>query len=144
MALGANDFVAASALQNTITDSHYTQRDRQGRHITFMARLMKDFGYSNVKGIGVDEQTAVCIDETGLGKVYGINHAYFLQSTGLGAETCIAGTKLTWNRGGQAVKAYRIQGTTTGAGIFNANTWLNFSGGTSYNYYVNNGLLGQN
>jgi len=144
MALGANDFVAATSLQNTITDSHYTQRDRQGRHITFMARLMKDYGYANVKGIGVDEQTAVCIDETGTGKVFGINNAYFLQSTGLGAETCIAGTKLTWNRNGQAVKAYRIQGNTTGAGIFNANTWLNFSGGISYYYYVNNGVLVQN
>ncbi len=144
MALGANDFVAASALQNTITDSHYTQRDRQGRHITFMARLMKDFGYTSVKGIGVDEQTAVCIDETGMGKVYGINNAYFLQSTGLGAETCLSGTKLTWNRGGQAIKAYRIQGTTNGAGTFNSATWLNFSGGTSFYYYVNNGVLVQN
>ncbi len=139
--LGANDFVAAPFLANTITDSHYSQRGRQGRHVSFMARLMKDFGYTTtVKGIGVDEQTAVCIDAAGTGKVYGINNAYFLKNTGLGAETCVSGSPLTWNRGAQAVSAYRIAGSSTGNGTFNASNWT-FSGGTSYYYYVNNGVL---
>jgi cyanophycinase len=139
--LGAGDFIAAPFLSNTITDSHYAQRTRQGRHISFMARLMKDFGYtSTVKGIGVDEQTAVCIDAAGMGKVYGINNAYFLRNTGLGAETCVSGTPLTWNRSAQAVSAYRITGNSTGNGSFNATNWT-FSGGNSYYYYVNNGVL---
>lgn len=138
--LGQNDFLAATHLQNTITDSHYTQRDRQGRHITFMARLMKDFAYTTVKGIGVDEQTAVCIDQNGIGKVYGLNHAYFLKNVNLGPETCVSGSPLTWNRAGQAVQAYKIQGSATGNGSFNATNWT-FSGGTSYFYYVNNGVL---
>jgi cyanophycinase-like exopeptidase len=60
--LGNNDFINTPNMQGTITDSHYTQRDRQGRHITFMARMMKDFGYTtSIKGIGIDEQTAICI-----------------------------------------------------------------------------------
>jgi cyanophycinase len=139
--LGAGDFIAAPFLSNTITDSHYSQRTRQGRHIAFMARLMKDFGYSTtVKGIGVDEQTAVCIDAAGIGKVYGSNNAYFLRNTGLGAETCVSGTALTWNRSAQAVSAYRISGSSTGNGSFNATNWT-FSGGTSSFYYVNNGVL---
>lgn len=139
--LGAGDFIAAPFLSNTITDSHYSQRTRQGRHIAFMARLMKDFGYtSTVKGIGVDEQTAVCIDAAGNGKVYGINNAYFLRNTGLGAETCVSGSPLTWNRSAQAVSAYRIAGSSTGNGSFNATNWT-FSGGTGYYYYVNNGTL---
>lgn len=138
--LGQNDFLAATHLQNTITDSHYTQRDRQGRHLTFMARLMKDFAYTTVKGIGVDEQTAVCIDQNGIGKVYGLNHAYFLKNVNLGPETCVSGSPLTWNRAGQAVQAYKIQGSATGNGSFNATNWT-FSGGTSYFYYVNNGVL---
>ncbi len=138
--LGQNDFIAAPNLANTITDSHYTQRDRQGRHITFLARLMKDFAYTSVKGIGVDEQTAVCIDENGLGKVYGFNNAYFLQNTNLGPETCISGTPLTWNRSGTAVSAYKIQASTTGNGSFNSTNWT-FSGGISYYYYINNGVL---
>lgn len=139
--LGAGDFITAPFLSNTITDSHYSQRTRQGRHITFMARLMKDFGYSTtVKGIGVDEQTALCIDAAGIGKVYGINNVYFLRNTGLGAETCVSGTPLTWNRSAQAVSAYRITGNSNGNGSFNAANWT-FSGGTNYYYYVNNGVL---
>ncbi|MFM7329572.1 MAG: cyanophycinase, partial [Bacteroidota bacterium] len=139
--IGAGDFVNSPWLVNTITDSHYTQRDRQGRHITFMARLMKDFGYSTVvKGIGVDEQTAVCIDAAGIGKVYGVNNAYFLRNTGLGAETCVSGSPLTWNRTKQSVSAYRIAGSATGNGSFNAATW-SFTGGTAYFYYVNAGVL---
>ena len=143
MTFGSNDFIASPLMQNTITDSHYSQRDRQGRHITLMARMMKDFGYTAIKGIGVDEQTAVCIDETGIGKVFGINQAYFLQNANLGAETCASALPLTWNRSQLAVKAYKITGTSTGNGSFNANTWA-LSGGTAFNYYANNGVLFQN
>ena len=141
--LGQNDFIASSFLQNTITDSHYSQRDRQGRHVTFLARMMKDFAYTTIKGIGIDEQTAVCIDQTGTGKVYGVNTAYFLQNENLAPETCVSGTPLTWNRSSLAVKAYKITASLTGNGSFNATSWT-FSGGTAYHYYVNNGVLAQN
>lgn len=143
MNLGQSDFITSPFMQNTITDSHYTQRDRQGRHITFLAKMMKDFGNSTVKGIGVDEKTAVCLDENGMGKVYGTNQAYFLQNNTLGAETCVSGTSLNWQRNNQAVKAYKITGSATGNGSFNASTWT-FSGGKSYFYSVNNGVLVQN
>ncbi len=141
--LGQNDFIASSLLQNTITDSHYSQRDRQGRHITFLARMMKDFNYGSIKGIGIDEQTAVCIDQAGAGKVYGINQAYFLQNENLAPETCVNLSPLTWNRSSLAVKAYKITGSLTGNGSFDANNWT-FSGGTAFHYYVNNGVLFQN
>jgi hypothetical protein len=142
MTLGQSDFIAAPFLQNTITDSHYTQRERQGRHNTFLAKMMQDFGNVTVKGIGVDEKTAVCIDENGMGKVYGTNQAYFLQNNALGSETCNSGNLLHWQRNKQAVKAYKITGSTTGNGSFDTSTW-NFSGGTSYFYAVNNGVLVQ-
>jgi cyanophycinase len=141
--IGQGDFLMHPFLANTITDSHYGQRDRQGRHVTFLARLMKDFGYTPAKGIGVDEQTAVCIDAAGIGKVYGSNNAYFLKNETLGAETCVSGTPLTWNRNATAVRTYRIAGSGTGNGTFNATNWT-FSGGTSFFYYVNNGVLVQN
>lgn len=142
MTLGQSDFIVAPFMQNTITDSHYSQRDRQGRHITFLAKMMQDFGNTAVKGIGVDEKTAVCIDENGMGKVYGTNQAYFLQSNALGAETCSNGNLLHWQRNKQAVKAYKIIGGATGNGSFDASTWT-FSGGTSYFYAVNKGVLVQ-
>lgn len=141
--LGQADFLTHPQMANTITDSHYTQRDRQGRHISFMARLMKDFGYATIKGIGVDEQTAVCIDATGVGKVFGSNSAYFLRNVNLGPETCVSGSPLTWSQNAMAVSAYRITGSQTGNGSFNATNWT-FSGGSSYYYYVINGVLSTN
>ncbi len=138
--IGTNDFISAPYMQNIITDSHYSQRDRQGRHITFLARLMKDFAYTAVKGIGVDEQTAICIDENGQGKVYGLNSAYFLQNNAGAAETCISKKPLNWVQNNQAIKAYKIAGSPTGNGTFNATNWT-FSGGNQYFYYVNNGVL---
>jgi cyanophycinase-like exopeptidase len=140
MTLGNNDFISAPFLANTITDSHYTQRDRQGRHIAFMARMMKDYGFNLVKGIGVDEQTAVCTDGTGKCIVFGLNNAYFLRNTGAGPETCVARQKLTWVRSQQAVSAYIIPGSATGNGQFDLNNFTG-SGGTSRFYYVNNGVL---
>jgi cyanophycinase-like exopeptidase len=116
--IGGNNFITAPFLLNTITDSHYSQRTRQGRHIAFMARMMKDNMITDVKGIGIDEQTAVCIDENGLGKVFGINDAYFLKNESLGPETCILGTPLTWSQNNLAIKAYKIKGNSSGSGNF--------------------------
>ncbi len=138
--IGANDFLSTPYMQNIITDSHYTQRDRQGRHITFMARLMKDYGFSNIKGIGIDEETAVCIDQSGNGKVFGLNSAYFLNNNAGSAETCVSKKALNWVQNNQAIKANKITGSVTGNGVLNISNWT-FSGGTSYYYYVNNGVL---
>jgi cyanophycinase len=138
--IGANDFLSMPFMQNIITDSHYTQRDRQGRHITFMARLLKDFGFSAIKGIGIDEETAVCIDQSGNGKVFGLNSAYFLNNNAGPAETCITKKALNWVQNNQAIKANKITGSLTGNGVFNISSWT-FSGGTSFYYYVNNGVL---
>jgi cyanophycinase len=142
--LGREDFLSAPFMQNTITDTHYSQRDRHGRHIGFMARMMKDWAYTNARGIGVDEATAVCIDENGIGKVYGTNQAYFMQNNAEGAETCTINIPLNWNRNKLAVSVYKITGTTTGSGTLNLSTWQSFTGGTGHFYYVNNGVLLQN
>ena len=65
---------------------------------------------------------------------------YFLKNTNFGAETCLSKKALTWNRGTTAISAYRINGSATGNGSFNATNWT-FSGGTSFYYYVDNGVL---
>jgi cyanophycinase len=141
--IGGNNFITAPFLLNTITDSHYSQRTRQGRHIAFMARMMKDNMITDVKGIGIDEQTAVCIDENGIGKVFGINDAYFLKNESLGPETCILGTPLTWSQNNLAIKAYKIKGNSTGSGNFDVKNW-SFSGVSSFHYYVTNSILNIN
>ena len=59
-------------LDNVITDSHFMQRDRMGRLLTFMA----DMDAMNLvpglpRGIGVNEQTALLIEPDGLARVVG-------------------------------------------------------------------------
>jgi cyanophycinase-like exopeptidase len=105
-----------------------------------MAKLMKDKNLTSIKGIGIDEQTAVCIDNNGKGKVFGINYAYFLTNELDAPETCIPGTPLTWNFNKLAIKAYKIKGSPLGNGIFDATNWT-FSEGSSFHYYVNAGNL---
>lgn len=50
-------------LDDVITDTHFRERDRFGRLVTLMARQAS----GRILGIGVDEQTALCIDRNGLG-----------------------------------------------------------------------------
>lgn len=122
-----DNFIENPWLKNTICDQHYI--GREGRHLTFMARLSTDYGI-NVKGIGVDEETAACIDEDGHVQVFGINNAYFCRQTNLAPEACVSGHELTWKRAEQAVTVYKVPGTLTGDNTFELSDWATGSGGT--------------
>ena len=67
-----DDFLELPLLpaHQVITDSHFGARDRLGRLITFVARIAKEQSSAEIKGIGVDEHTALCIDGEGVGKVF--------------------------------------------------------------------------
>jgi cyanophycinase len=58
-------------LPGIITDSHFHNRGRLGRLVPMLARCITDFGDSTITGIGVDEQTALCVDPDGESAVYG-------------------------------------------------------------------------
>ncbi|TKR34007.1 peptidase [Luteimonas gilva] len=70
------DFLHMPYLQNVITDSHFGKRERLGRLIAFVARLSKEQGRTDIAGIGVDEYTALCIDNNGVGRVFTGNGGY--------------------------------------------------------------------
>src|SRR5690606_18563749 len=44
MTLGYNDFLQIPYLERVVTDMHYDDPDRRGRHTTFMARFATDHG----------------------------------------------------------------------------------------------------
>jgi cyanophycinase len=140
--LEGGSFLNVNFMTNVITDSHYSARDRQGRHFTFMARLVQDFAvpFASVKGIGVDEATSVLVESNGTSKVYGAGSAFFLKGFGGTPELCQSKKALTWNRGGQAVAAYVVPGTAAGANTFNFTNWTG-TGGTSQFWYVNTGVF---
>ncbi|UYZ65053.1 cyanophycinase [Hymenobacter weizhouensis] len=143
LTLGRNDFLSNPYLTNVVTDTHFNNPDRRGRITTFLARLSKDHGVVG-RGIGVDEATAVCIEPNGTGKVFGSGTAFFLTQNGSAStpETCVSGRSLDWYRSRQAVRVYKIPGTTAGTGTFNLSTWTGGSGGSSQFYYVDRGALG--
>ncbi len=59
-------------MDNLITDSHFMQRDREGRLLTFMANMdARDLVLELPRAIGVNEQTALLIENDGMSKVVG-------------------------------------------------------------------------
>jgi beta-aspartyl-peptidase (threonine type) len=138
-----NDLLHAPYLENVITDQHYLTRKREGRHVAFLARIIKDWGlFAN--GIAPDERTAVCIDENGNAKVFGESKAYFLITDGSKfPERVIAGKPLNWNDGQKALKVYEIQGNETGAGNFSVADFdsQKATGGKWYSWWVDEGKL---
>ncbi|MCX6247202.1 MAG: T9SS type A sorting domain-containing protein [Bacteroidetes bacterium] len=148
-----NDFLHNPFLKKTICDTHFSTKGgttsngitgRQGRLMSFLARMITDSTLSDGKGIACDEKTAVCIDENGIGMVIGVNKAYFLRQWCAAPETCVSGLPLTWTNG---AKVYIIKGPGNYTTLpdrsksVNLSDWITVSGGT-YNYWtVNNGLL---
>jgi cyanophycinase len=74
----AHDFLDDPALADTITDTHFVTRDRMGRLLVFMARILASGSVKQVRGIGIDEQTAVLLEPDGHTSVVGKGAAYFL------------------------------------------------------------------
>ncbi len=147
--LGNNNFLHNQFLKRTITDTHFDNPDRRGRLVTFLARMSLDSGVPQF-AIACDEYTAVCIDENGLAKVFGgfptyNDNAYFI-STNCSVinnfpETCLPNNPLTWMANNDALKVYRIKGTSTANNSFDLKDYFSASGGVWQNWYANNGLL---
>jgi cyanophycinase len=117
--IGQDDFVNAPFMANTLTDTHYDNPDRRGRHLVFLARMLTSQGQP-ARGIGVPERTAVLVDEQGQARVVGRSPVFFLQATGPGPEVLSADTPLTWHRGGLAVRVLELDAA---GGTFSLATW---------------------
>jgi cyanophycinase len=126
------DFLTIANMGNIITDSHFVTRDRMGRTITFLARLMADgWATVGVRDIGIDERTAVLVLPDGSATMVGDGAAYFLQANSP-CQICQLRVPLTI----QNISVYKVpQGAT-----FNLATWSG-AGGTAYTLHVNNGAL---
>ncbi len=144
--LSNDEFLHNPWLQDVVTDTHYNDPDRRGRHVTFLARIAQDYGVT-AYGIACNEYTAVCIDTDGRATVYGDypnyeDFAYFIQVNCFlpnTPEVCASGQPLTWNRNQQALKTYKVPGTLNGSNSFLLSDWTTGSGGTWEHWYVNNG-----
>ena len=145
------DFLSIPFLGNVITDTHYDNPDRRGRHATFMARIMSDYSPS-AYGIACNEYVAVCVGTDGRAHVYGDypnyqEFAYFIQPNcfwGVSNPYCQAGQPLTWN----SIMVYKVPGTMNGDNYFDVSPsgWgysptPQILGGSWETWNVNNGVF---
>ncbi len=126
------EFLKIPQLKNLITDSHFSKRDRMGRTLGFLARIMKDGWSASPREVAVDEKSAVLVEADGKATVVGTGKgAYFLRPT-QGPEVCEKGVPLTF----RGISAYRVR---TG-GHFDLNSWTG-EGGTAYSLSVEKGKV---
>jgi len=63
------DFLRQNFMQSTVIDSHFYERDRMGRSLVFLARIIEDRLSSWGRVIAIDEATALLIDGNGIGSI---------------------------------------------------------------------------
>jgi cyanophycinase len=130
-----SDFLDLSNMDDTITDSHFVARDRMGRLVTFLARIVQDGRATEARGIGVNEKTALGVEPNGDVKFFGlcdeVSSAYFLCTPGP-PEVCEPKTPLTY----LGISVYKI----TATGTFNLASWEG-GGGVAYSLSAVDGVL---
>lgn len=116
---------------NKLYDSHFVTRDRMGRSLAFLARIVNNGWAAQPRAIGIDEETALLVTSNGAATMVGVGAAYFLQAPGP-AQVLADKTPLTYLN----IGVYKVpQG-----GTFNLSTWSG-SGGVAYTLNVNNGSV---
>lgn len=125
------DFLILPNMGKVITDGHLDSRDRMGRLVTFLARIVQDGWSAEAKGIGLDVETAVAV-ENGTATLLGSGDAYFLRTPGM-PEVCQARTPLTFRN-------LSVQRLSDPSGGFNIKTWSG-NGTTDYTLSAEEGVL---
>jgi cyanophycinase len=69
------DFLRLPGLECLITDSHFTERSRQGRLRVFLQRLAGTC--PSLLGVGIDERTSLLVEPGGDGEVVGAGGVHF-------------------------------------------------------------------
>ncbi len=127
-----SDFLKVPGLENILTDSHFAKRDRMGRSLGFLARIVQDGWSKTPREIAIDEKSALLVEAGGRAKVVGTGlGVYFLQVTEAPA-VCKAAQPLTLRN----VAAYHAP---TGAS-FDVRDWSG-DGGEAYSISVDAGVI---
>ena len=130
-------FLSLPRLGGILTDQHLQERDRIGRTVTLLARLMQDGWSTEPRAVAADRETAVHIDpKDGTAEVFATAthakpYAYFMRPT-QPPDRCEPGQPLTF----QDVDVYRIGP----GGRFDLAAWQG-TGGISYRLSAMEGVL---
>jgi cyanophycinase len=125
----SRDFLRIPLLTGIITDTHFVKRDRMGRLLVFMARVLQDGWASRVRAIAVEENAAVLFEPDGTASVVGEGPAYFLEANKAPA-VCAYGKPLTFS----GVTVHKVVPGKT----FHLSKWDN---GETYTLSITNGMI---
>ncbi|HXZ31763.1 MAG TPA: cyanophycinase [Terriglobales bacterium] len=125
------EFLQIPLFRHVLTDTHFKARDRMGRTITFLARIVEDGWSRNPHAIAVDEKTTVLVDGNGKASVVGSSSAYFLSVNEL-PKVCVSGMPLTFNN----ISVYRLKA----GGRFDVSNWRG-DGGVAYSVSAEQGVI---
>ena len=126
------DFLKIPQLENVLTDSHFAKRDRMGRTLGFLARIMQDGWSQTPREVAIDEKSAVLVEADRKGTVVGNGKgAYFLRPT-QPPQVCRPGLALTF----RGVGVNKVPA----GGHFDFASWTG-EGGTAYSLSVEHGAI---
>ena len=126
------DFLKIPHLEGKITDSHFVKRDRLGRTLVFLSRLMQDGLEKDPRDIAIDEKSAFLVEGDGRGSVVGPGKGvYFIRPTQQ-PKVCAAKTPLTFEK----LEVYHAPHGSH----FDLDRWAG-EGGNSYSLSVEKGVV---
>ncbi len=126
------DFIKVPHLENTLTDSHFAKRDRMGRTLGFLARLVQDGWSQKPREVAIDERSAVLMQADGSSVVVGSGRGAYFLHVNSAPEVCRPNTPLTIHD----ISVYRAP-----AGAhFDFKSWTGESG-ESYSISVEKGVI---
>ena len=108
------DLLGIPILRGIITDTHFDTRQREGRLLVFMARILAVGQAPQIRGIGVDEKTALLLDPDGSGTVVGKGEVDFFDANSK-PQLCEPGKPLSF----AGLSLERV----SHGGAFNVKTW---------------------
>ena len=127
----SRDFLLIPLLTGIITDTHFAKRDRMGRLLVFLARILQDGWAAQVRAIAIEQDAAVLLEPDGQAKVIGSGAAYFLEAKNSPA-VCQRKVPLSFS----GIRVHRSPSGT----FFNVKDWKG-SGGDDYQLSAVNGVV---
>ena len=129
------DFLHLPNMSGLISDQHLIERDRLGRTLAFMARIVQDGWQAESRSIAIDRETAVLVDARGDATIVAnadhvTPYAYFIR--GGRPEVCQPKTPLTYRN----LQVFRAQPGSR----FDIPSWSGHNG-TTYSLDVVNGVI---
>ena len=126
------NFLKIPVLHDVITDSHFAKRDRMGRSLGFLARIMQDRWDKHPREIAIDEKSAVLVEADGKATIVGSGKGAYFMSPSTHPGLCKPKTPLTFRK----VSVYKAP-----AGAhFNLHSWTG-RGGVNYELSVDKGVV---